>query len=57
MRNRHELRFQQDGTTCHTATETMDVLQGMFGNNINLRRAALTWQPRSPDLNASSYYL
>ena len=56
-RNRHELWFQQDRATCHTANETMDVLQGMFGNNINTRRAALTWPPRSPDLNAQEYYL
>ena len=35
QRKRHELRFQQDGATCHTAKETMDVLHGMFGNNIS----------------------
>ena len=51
LHNRHELWFQQDRTTCHAANETMDVLQGMFGNNIS-RRAALTWPPRSPDLIA-----
>ena len=34
LRNRHELWFQQDGATCQTANETMDVLQGIFGNNI-----------------------
>ena len=28
LRNRHELWFQQDGATCHTVNETMDVLQG-----------------------------
>ena len=38
---------------CHIANETTDVLQGMFGNNITSRRAALTW----PDLNAPDYYL
>ena len=42
LRNRHELRFQQDGATYHTANETMDVRQGMFDNNIISRRAALT---------------
>ena len=50
LRNRHELWFQQDRATCHTDNETMDVLQGMLGNNIISRRAALTWPPRSPDL-------
>ena len=52
LRNCHELRFQQDGETYHTANEPMDVLQGKFGNNIISRRAALTWPPWSPDLNA-----
>ena len=56
LRNRHELWFQQDGTTCHAADETMDVLQVMFGNK-NSRRVALTWLPRSPDLIAPDYYL
>ena len=50
LRNRHELWFQQDGATCHTANETIAVLQGMFGNNIISRRDALTWPPKSPDL-------
>ena len=43
LRNRYELWFQQDGATCHTANETIDVLQIIFGNNIISRRAALTW--------------
>ena len=42
LRNRFDLWFQQDGATCHTANETMDVLQGMFGNNTISRRTALT---------------
>ena len=41
--NCHELWFQQDGVICHTANETMDVLQEMFSNNIISRRAALGW--------------
>ena len=57
LSNRHELWFQQDGTTSHTAYETMDVLQGFFGNNIIFRRAGLSWPPRLPDLNAPDYYL
>ena len=32
--NSHEMWFQQNGATCHTANETMNVLQGMFGKNI-----------------------
>ena len=50
LHNRHELWFQQDRVTCHTANKTMDVLQGMFGKNIIFRQAALTWLTRSPGL-------
>ena len=55
LRNRvttHELWFQRDGVNYHIANETMDVLQGMFGNSIISCRAALTWKPRSLNLNA-----
>ena len=34
LRNRHELWFQQDGVTCYTANEAMDVQQVILGNNI-----------------------
>ena len=57
LRNRHELWFQQDGATCRTANETMNELQGMFGNNIISRRGALTWPPRLPDLNTTDLYI
>ena len=57
LRNRHELWFQQDGATYHTANETMGVLLEMYGNKIYSRRAALTWPPISPDLDAPDYYL
>ena len=42
---------------CHKPNETMDVLQGMLGNNIISRRAALTWLPKLPDLSAPNYHL
>ena len=57
LRNRHELWFQLDGATYHTANETIDVLQGMFGNNIIYCRAAPTCPPKSPGINAPDYYL
>ena len=53
LRNRHELWFQQDGATCRTANETMNMLKGMLDSNIISRRAALTWTPRSPGPNYS----
>ena len=30
-RNLHDIWFQQDGATCHTAPETMDLLHSRFG--------------------------
>ena len=30
-RNLHDICFQQDGVTCHTARETMDLLRNRFG--------------------------
>ena len=30
-RNLHNIWFQQDGATCHTARETMDLLRSRFG--------------------------
>ena len=30
-RNLHDIWFQQDGATCHTARETMDLLRSRFG--------------------------
>ncbi|GFU34867.1 DUF4817 domain-containing protein [Trichonephila clavipes] len=32
-----ELWFQQDGTTCHTARATIDLLKDTFGNRLILR--------------------
>ena len=29
--------FQQDNATCHSATETINLLNGQFDNNVNLR--------------------
>ena len=30
-RNLHDIWFQQDGATCHTARKTMDLLRSRFG--------------------------
>lgn len=52
LRRRRRLRstwFQQDGATCHTANETMNVLRDAFANRIISKRAEMEWPPRSPD--------
>ena len=49
--------FQQDGTTCHTAKATLDVLRPVFEDHIISRRADNVWPPRSCDLTPLDYYL
>ena len=49
--------FQQDGATCHTATETLELLRTYFGNRIISRGCDIIWPSRSPDLNCLDYFL
>ena len=49
--------FQQDGTTCHTADTTLDVLRSVFEDRFISRRADIVWPPRSYDLALLDYYL
>ena len=49
--------FQQDGTTCHTAEVTLDVLRSIFEDRIINRRADVIWPPRSCDLTQLDYNL
>ena len=51
------IRFQQDGATCHTAEATLDVLRSVFEDRIISRRADVVWSPRSCDLTSLDYYL
>ena len=53
LRNRRELWSQQDGATCYTANETMDVLQRMFGYNISRRAATKITGPKCSRLLSS----
>ncbi|GFW32222.1 transposable element Tc3 transposase [Trichonephila clavipes] len=45
-----ELWFQQDGTTCHTARATIDLLTDTFGDRLISRFGPVNWPPRSCDL-------
>ena len=49
--------FQQDGDTCHTAEDTLDVFRPVFEDLIISRRAFVLWPPRSCDLTPLDYYL
>lgn len=44
-----DLWFQQDGATCHTAGETIQLLRGKFPGRIISRNGDINWPPRSCD--------
>ncbi|GFY27024.1 uncharacterized protein TNCV_931651 [Trichonephila clavipes] len=52
-----ELWFQQDGTTCHTARATIDLLKDTFGYRLISRFGPMNWPPRSCDLTPLDYFL
>ena len=47
--------FQQDGATCHTAEDTLDILCTVFEDRIISRRTDVVWPPRSCDLTPLDY--
>ena len=51
------IRFQQNGATCHTPEATLDVLGPVFEDRIISRRADVVWPPRSCDLTPLDNYL
>ncbi|GFX46997.1 DUF4817 domain-containing protein [Trichonephila clavipes] len=52
-----ELWFQQDGTTCHTARTTIDLLKDTFGDRLISRFGPVNWPPRSCNLTPLDYFL
>lgn len=52
-----DMWFQQDGATCHTATESIDLLKQHFGNKVISRFGPKEWPPRSCDPTPLDYYL
>ncbi|CAD7011266.1 unnamed protein product [Ceratitis capitata] len=53
----HDMWFQQDGATCHTASVTMDLLRGEFGEHLISRSGPVNWPPKSCDLTPLDYFL
>ncbi|GFY34159.1 uncharacterized protein TNCV_2504621 [Trichonephila clavipes] len=49
--------FQQDGTTCHAARATIDLLKDTFGDRLISRFGPVSWPPRSCDLTPLDYFL
>ncbi|GFX38080.1 putative transposable element [Trichonephila clavipes] len=52
-----ELRFQQDGATCHTARATINLLKDTFGDRLISRFGPVNWPPRSCDFTPLDYFL
>lgn len=52
-----DLWFQQDGATCHTAGDTMDLLKGTFGDRIISKNGPVDWPPRSCDITPLDFFL
>ncbi|GFW92758.1 transposable element Tc3 transposase [Trichonephila clavipes] len=52
-----ELWFQQDGATCHTARDTIDLLKDTFGDRLISSFGPVNWPPRSCDLTPLDYFL
>ena len=48
--------FQQDGATCHTAEDTLDVLHPVFEDRFISRRSDVVWPSRSCDLTPLDFY-
>ncbi|GFY16194.1 transposable element Tc3 transposase [Trichonephila clavipes] len=55
--NVQELWFQQDGATCHTARDTIDLLKDTFGDRLISRFGPVNWPLRSWDLTPLDYFL
>ncbi|GFV90643.1 DUF4817 domain-containing protein [Trichonephila clavipes] len=52
-----ELWFQQDGSTCHTARATIDLLKDTFGDRLISRFGPVNWPRRSCDLTPLDCFL
>ena len=52
-----DIWFQQDGATCHTANETMQLLQTKFNGRVISQRGDVNWPPRSCDLTPLDFFL
>ncbi|GFT81345.1 uncharacterized protein TNCV_3672411 [Trichonephila clavipes] len=48
---------KQDGSTCHTACATIDLLRDTFGDRLISRFGPVNWPPRSCDLTPLDYFL
>lgn len=55
--NLNDMWFQQDGATCHTARETVTLLQTKYPGRVISQRGDIDWPPRSCDLTPLDFFL
>lgn len=48
--------FQQDGATPHTANNSLQLLQELFGTRLISLRTTHEWAPHSPDLGPPDFW-
>lgn len=52
-----DMWFQQDGATCHTAGQTIQLLKSKFSERLISRNGPINWPPRSCDLTPLDFFL
>lgn len=52
-----DMWLQQNGATCHTAHETIHLLEERFPDRIISRNSDVNWPPRSCDLTPCDFFL
>ena len=50
------MRFQQDGATCHTLHQTINLLKKKLGNRIISRNGPINWPARTCDLTPCDFF-
>jgi hypothetical protein len=48
--------FQQDGASCHTAGQTIELLNSKFGERVISRNGPVNWPPRSCNLTPLDFF-
>uniref|UniRef100_A0A0K2UL39 Putative LOC100569746 [Acyrthosiphon pisum] n=1 Tax=Lepeophtheirus salmonis TaxID=72036 RepID=A0A0K2UL39_LEPSM len=52
----HNIWFQQDGATCHTARVTMDLLGQYFDEQLISHFGPVNWAPSSCDITPLDFF-
>ena len=57
VQDKHDMWFQQDGATAHTARATIQLLRQIFEGRIISHSCDISWPSRSPDLTTPDFFL